>query len=108
MICVLNISSRTFEANLSPLLVVDWAVHQHYHPNSSLPPIYDLVGVSNHHGTLNGGHYIAHVDTTFGGTQGSDTPRWVCFNDSRVSNANSNNIVGPTAYVLFYKLREDT
>jgi ubiquitin C-terminal hydrolase len=71
------------------------------------PPIYDLVGVSNHHGTLNGGHYVAHVDTEFGQSKGQ-SPRWICFNDARVSLANAANIAGPTAYVLFYKLREDT
>ena len=27
-------------------------------------PNYDLIGVSNHHGNLHGGHYIARVDTT--------------------------------------------
>lgn len=27
-------------------------------------PIYDLIGISNHNGGLNGGHYIAHVNTS--------------------------------------------
>jgi ubiquitin C-terminal hydrolase len=70
------------------------------------PPIYDLIGVSNHHGTLNGGHYVAHVDTDYGRSQGR-SPRWVCFNDARVSLAQAAHIAGPTAYVLFYKLRDD-
>lgn len=74
-------------------------------------PIYDLVGVSNHHGSLHGGHYIAHVDTNmasrYGGGDSPETaPRWMCFNDSRVTNANAASIAGPTAYVLFYKIRE--
>ena len=157
-------------------------------------PIYDLMSVSNHCGTLNGGHYIAHVDTTStscthiykeqnhkehqlqqqqqqqqqqheghnrnerqdrdGGqnTNGDANhqpsnsydnncpfdedyqrtdchlkviqsqpsicddqcnnknmkiaPRWMCFNDEHVSPASSTNIVGPSAYVLFYRLRE--
>lgn len=74
------------------------------------PPIYDLVGVSNHHGGLNGGHYIAHVDTSHPralGVNGSNAARWMCFNDSRVSNASAASIAGPTAYVLFYQMRED-
>lgn len=71
------------------------------------PPIYDLIGVSNHHGTLNGGHYVAHVDTDFGRSRGQ-SPRWVCFNDARVSLAQAAHIAGPTAYVLFYKLRDDS
>lgn len=67
------------------------------------PPLYDLIGVSNHHGSLNSGHYIAHVDTTGGRAEKS---RWMCFNDSRVSAANANGIAGPTAYVLFYRLKQ--
>lgn len=73
-------------------------------------PIYDLIGVSNHHGSLHGGHYIAHVDTNFNSRVGGETaetaPRWMCFNDARVTNANASSIAGPTAYVLFYKIRE--
>ncbi|KAJ1408048.1 hypothetical protein B484DRAFT_456427 [Ochromonadaceae sp. CCMP2298] len=65
-------------------------------------PVYDLVGVCNHHGGINSGHYIAHADTSGGGSQ---QRRWMCFNDSRVSIANPSQIAGPTAYVLFYKMR---
>lgn len=74
--------------------------------HSHLNPLYDLVGVCNHHGSLNGGHYIAHVDTNYGRSK-EKAPRWTCFNDERVSKANSSSIAGPTAYVLFYQLRED-
>jgi hypothetical protein len=74
---------------------------------STTTPIYDLIGVSNHHGSLNGGHYIAHVDTSYAASKGQ-APRWMCFNDARVSQANVNSISGPTAYVLFYKLREES
>ena len=72
--------------------------------NTRPPPVYDLVGVSNHHGSLHSGHYIAHVDTTCG--RSDKTRRWTCFNDSRVSLANASNVSGPTAYVLFYKLQQ--
>ena len=108
----------------------------------SYPPVYDLIGVSNHCGTLNGGHYIAHVDThasvvgsngstaqgskhgkprerernqegeevdgggrLMSGRDGEDS-RWVCFNDEHVSLASRSNLVGPSAYVLFYRLKE--
>jgi uncharacterized UBP type Zn finger protein len=74
---------------------------------SQTAPLYDLIGVSNHHGSLNGGHYIAHVDTSYAASKGQAS-RWMCFNDSRVSQANANSISGPTAYVLFYKLRDDS
>lgn len=68
-------------------------------------PNYDLIGVSNHHGNLHGGHYIAHVDTNCGE---KSSARWMCFNDARVSAANANSIAGPTAYVLFYKMRDES
>ena len=75
-------------------------------------PIYDLLGVSHHSGGMHGGHYIAHVDTslaaddrvTAGSTGGGS--RWMCFNDSRVSPTSTASLAGPSAYVLFYKLRQ--
>lgn len=39
------------------------------------------------------------------GTQ-DDTSSWVCFNDAHVSPISPKHIVGPSAYVLFYKLRK--
>lgn len=72
--------------------------------HASPPPVYDLIAVSNHHGSLHSGHYIAHVDIT--GGRVDQTPRWMCFNDARVSIASASSISGPTAYVLFYKLKE--
>jgi len=87
--------------------------HRNYQYQHLMHPVYDLVSVSNHHGTLHGGHYIAHVDTSVTRPVGSNTNngntannRWICFNDARVSYANNSSIVGPTAYILFYKLRE--
>lgn len=121
------------------------------------PPIYDLLGVSNHSGTMNGGHYIAHVntnagikcyrkhqrsdircdeegiersdirteegdselngnsapfndfkqsDTNDGEREREDDARWMCFNDKHVTSASPANLIGPSAYVLFYRLRE--
>jgi len=76
-----------------------------YTTNSTPPaPVYDLIGVSNHHGSLHSGHYIAHVDTT--GGRADKARRWMCFNDSRVTPASLAGIAGPTAYVLFYKLQQ--
>lgn len=114
-------------------------------------PVYDLLGVSHHCGTLSGGHYVTHVDTNAyvvekplhsqssqsdahmlaEGSQSSDPsdcvaaanstgtgtgtgsraresegPRWMCFNDEQVSPALPIDVIGPSAYVLFYRLRE--
>lgn len=76
-------------------------------PNAIHEPVYDLIGVSNHHGNLHGGHYVAHVNVNAGDKQSNpENSKWMCFNDSRVSNAIPTSIAGPTAYVLFYRLRE--
>jgi len=58
---------------------------------------YDLVAVSEHHGGLGGGHYTAVGRSTVDG-------KWYSFDDSHVSE--TNNIVTPSAYVLFY-VRKD-
>jgi ubiquitin C-terminal hydrolase len=77
---------------------------------SSRPPLYDLAGVAHHSGSMNGGHYIAHVDTKGHCSGGEATgpaetsgQNWVCFNDARVSPTSSAGIGGPSAYILFYR-----
>jgi ubiquitin C-terminal hydrolase len=74
-------------------------------PSCDIPSrkyLYDLTGVAHHSGSLNGGHYIAHVDTR---DAHSSSQNWVCFNDSRVSPTSSAAIGGPSAYILFYRLK---
>uniref|UniRef100_A0A6B2L134 ubiquitinyl hydrolase 1 n=1 Tax=Arcella intermedia TaxID=1963864 RepID=A0A6B2L134_9EUKA len=68
------------------------------HPQRS-PAIYDLYAVSNHSGSLGGGHYTAcalnpHLN------------KWYYFNDSSVLECSEDDVVSPEAYVLFYKRRE--
>jgi ubiquitin C-terminal hydrolase len=79
--------------------------------------IYDLSGVVHHSGGINGGHYVAHVNSEWqggGGGGGGGGPEsasgqsqsWMCFNDAHVSPISPKHIAGPSAYVLFYKLRK--
>ncbi|KAF8507957.1 hypothetical protein BU17DRAFT_56970 [Hysterangium stoloniferum] len=64
-------------------------------PRTQLPPYrYDLYGVTNHFGSLSSGHYTAYIASRGG---------WLYCDDSRVTNADSKNIVGRPAYVLYYK-----
>ena len=94
--------------------------------NSNVSTIYDLSGVVHHSGGINGGHYIAHVasnnDVSLASAVGPESgvsmkssrvippeqtsASWVCFNDASVSTISPKYIVGPSAYVLFYKLRK--
>jgi ubiquitin C-terminal hydrolase len=66
-------------------------------PFASEPGInaYRCVAVSNHSGSLGGGHYTAHA-------LNCDDNSWYLFNDSRVSKASSGHISGADAYLLFF------
>jgi ubiquitin C-terminal hydrolase len=92
--------------------------------------VYDLIGVSNHSGGMGGGHYIAHCNInnsssfssavamrsqsqgdTVGQAAAAAGPaarsEWRCFNDSKVVKPrDGSGIAGPSAYLLFYQLRE--
>lgn len=62
--------------------------------------LYDLYAVSNHSGTLNGGHYTAFAKCP-------ETGAWHKFDDSCVSEVhNTDDIVTSAAYVLFYCRRD--
>jgi len=63
------------------------------------PVLYDLYGVSNHYGSLNGGHYTAYVKNIING-------KWYNMNDSSCSEARSSDVVSSAAYLLFYRLRD--
>lgn len=65
------------------------------------PPVYDLFAISNHHGGLGGGHYTAYAKNFHNG-------KWYNFNDAMVNEVNESEIVTSSAYVLFYKRRENS
>ncbi|OMJ94630.1 hypothetical protein SteCoe_2120 [Stentor coeruleus] len=60
------------------------------------PPLYDLFAVSNHFGTLSGGHYTATV-------YNSQKARWFECNDSQVTE--TRDFSETASYVLFYKAK---
>ncbi|XP_057536456.1 ubiquitin carboxyl-terminal hydrolase 8 [Amaranthus tricolor] len=60
---------------------------------------YVLYAISNHYGSLGGGHYTAFVHHGGG--------RWYDFDDSNVSHMNEEKIKTSAAYVLFYRRVED-
>lgn len=59
---------------------------------------YELYGVSNHYGGLDGGHYTADCRSPVNG-------KWYSFDDSRVSEKRGTayDLVSDAAYVLFYR-----
>jgi len=60
---------------------------------------YDLFAISNHYGSLGGGHYTAFV-------KGRSDNQWYKCDDSSVSRCDASQIVTEAAYVLFY-VRQD-
>lgn len=74
-------------------------------------PVYELYGVCNHMGGLEGGHYTAHCRSRSGGGGdggvsggGIGDGVWNTFDDARVSRVNAARVGGTSAYILFYRL----
>ena len=80
--------------------------------------VYDLFGVSNHHGSLTGGHYTAYTKVSGasggggggsgggGGGGGGGDGQWYLFNDSNTTPVvDPIQVVTSAAYVLFYQQR---
>ncbi|KRG01703.1 ubiquitin carboxyl-terminal hydrolase 8 isoform X2 [Drosophila mojavensis] len=59
------------------------------------PKTYQLYAVSNHYGTMEGGHYTAFCKSAHYG-------RWYKFDDQVVSPLDTSNVVSSAAYILFY------
>jgi len=58
--------------------------------------IYNLYGVSNHYGTMEGGHYTAYCKNTA-------YNKWYKFDDHEVSDiSSSDDVSSGAAYILFY------
>jgi len=57
--------------------------------------VYDLYSIINHSGHATGGHYTTYV-------RNADN-KWYHFNDDEVTSINSNRLISPLAYVLFYR-----
>ncbi|XP_018090955.1 ubiquitin carboxyl-terminal hydrolase 43 isoform X2 [Xenopus laevis] len=66
--------------------------------NGQLDVHYDLYGVCNHHGSLQGGHYTAYC-------RNSLDARWYSYDDSNVEHVQENDVCTRGAYLLFYQKR---
>lgn len=61
---------------------------------------YDLMGVVNHRGSFNGGHYVAYC-------RNLATDNWLEFDDCQVRNVHEEEVASVSAYLLFYMRRLD-
>lgn len=68
--------------------------------NLSEPPstIYDLIGVVDHTGSLEGGHYTAVCK--------SMNNKWNKYDDQDVNEISQSEVVSSKAYLLFYVLKK--
>jgi len=66
---------------------------------------YELYGIINHTGSLNGGHYFSYVKSI--NSKGEFTDQWVSCNDSSVRNISKEDaMTSNNAYMLYYNLIE--
>ncbi|KAG2425706.1 hypothetical protein HXX76_013548 [Chlamydomonas incerta] len=80
-------------------------------------PLYDCFAVSNHYGSMGGGHYTAYAKLpgpppgTAAGADGAAASapdeKWYCFDDSHVSHVEPDAVRSSAAYVLFYRRRKE-
>jgi ubiquitin C-terminal hydrolase len=61
--------------------------------------VYDLFGVCNHYGGIEGGHYTSFVLNADG--------IWTHYNDSQYTIIQKENVVSKSAYCLFYRLNSN-
>ena len=62
---------------------------------------YDLLGIVNHRGSFNGGHYVAYC-------KNFETGQWFEYDDSRVREIEESELINIQAYLLFYIQKIDT
>jgi ubiquitin carboxyl-terminal hydrolase 4/11/15 len=62
---------------------------------------YDLIAVSNHMGSLGGGHYTTHAKNVHDN-------KWHTFDDSYVGQVNEDDVISSSAYVLIYQQKEQS
>ena len=72
--------------------------------------LYDCYAISNHSGTLSGGHYTAYCHHPFNedlGNKDDDLESWNnswhLYNDRAVSKTNGDNVISGDAYLLFFE-----
>ena len=79
--------------------------------NDNHKVLYDCYAISNHSGTLGGGHYTAYCRHPFkkvtedDGNEDYDNSNdsWHLYNDRTVSKSNAESVISGDAYLLFFE-----
>jgi len=85
--------------NLISFPLTDLDLSQFIIGPTPVPPIYDLYAISNHFGSLGGGHYTAYC-------KHRDDGQWYLYDDSSVRPVPASQVLSPAAYVLFYHRKD--
>jgi ubiquitin C-terminal hydrolase len=102
---ILVIQMKRFRSNGGKIVVpieypLELDLRKYISPNNKdQTTVYDLYAVIYHQGQLNGGHYYASCKVNAAHGQ------WYNFNDDKQHLLDTDRIVSPFAYVLFYKKR---
>ena len=101
-ILILHLKRFTNNSKISilidyPLKNLDLTPFINHSDGSSMK--YDLFAVSNHYGSMCGGHYVSYAQNYF-------NKKWYTFDDSWCNEMNESNVVADSGYVLFYR-RQD-
>ena len=70
-----------------------------YSYNNNEFELYDLYGICNHIGNINGGHYTSYIKNA--------NNKWYSFDDNTVNNINGSEILSNNAYCLFYRKKKN-
>ena len=86
--------------NNIPFPIKDLDLSKYISGYNPLQYIYDLYGVCNHEGGVQGGHYTSYVMNS--------KNEWIHFNDTSVDIINNvESIISPKAYCLFYRKKNN-
>ena len=94
---------RGIHKNENPVEIpfnLDIAPYVELFGDDSMNTKYNLIGFSNHHGGMGGGHYTADAVDLY------DSNQWMHFDDSSVSKYGGNKVSTNSAYILMYEQQE--
>ena len=81
--------------NIVDFPLTDMDMSKYYCYSRKEPVLYDCIGVCNHSGSVEGGHYTSFVK--------KQDNKWYHYNDSVIQQISDSSVVSEKAYCLFYR-----
>jgi ubiquitin C-terminal hydrolase len=92
---ILIIQLKRFKNNIKKVTDMIIFPFELYIETSNSDVSYDLYGIINHSGSIQGGHYFAYIKCK--------NDIWYNFNDSSVTEIDTDKVVTSDAYILLYR-----